>query len=86
VACYNYTGTPYVQNTILPEVVYAFGLADAIQKQYLKKVNIHGYENTKTAEFVELAIADFCEKNDLEGSHEGLRPKMAFFAATIDEL
>jgi type III restriction enzyme len=86
VACFNYTGTPYVQNRILPEVVYAFGLSDAIQKQYLKQVRVHGYENTRTAEFVKLAIQDFCEHNKPEDRHEGLIPKMAFFAATIDEL
>ena len=86
VACFNYTGTPYAQNRILPEVVYAFGLSDAIQKQYLKLVRVHGYENTRTAEFVELAIHDFCEHNKPEDRHEGMTPKMAFFAATIDEL
>ena len=86
VACFNYTGTPYVKDTILPEVVYAFGLADAIQKQYLKKVHIHGYENARSAEFVDLAIKHFCEQNNLDDRHEGLLPKMAFFAATIEEL
>ena len=86
VACFNYTGTPYVQNRILPEVVYAFGLSDAIHKQYLKQVRVHGYENTHTVEFVELAIQDFCEHNKPEDRHEGMIPKMAFFAATIDEL
>lgn len=85
VACYNYTGTPYVQDTILPEVVYAFRLTDAIQKQYLKKIRVHGYENTRTAEFVDQAIKDFCEHNNLEDRHEGLLPKMAFFSATIYE-
>jgi len=86
VACFNYTGTPYVQNRILPEVVYAFSLSDAIQKQYLKLVRVHGYENTRTSEFVELAIQHFCEHNTPEDRHEGMIPKMAFFAATIDEL
>ncbi len=86
VACFNYTGTPYVQNRILPEVVYAFGLSDAIHKQYLKQVRVHSYENTRTAEFVAHAINDFCEHNGPDERHEGLRPKMAFFAATIDEL
>lgn len=86
VACYNYTGTPYVQDTILPEVVYAFGLNEAIQKQYLKRANVHSYENTKTAEFVAQVIDHFCKQGHLETRHEGLLPKMAFFAATIDEL
>ncbi|WP_294483098.1 hypothetical protein [uncultured Victivallis sp.] len=31
VACYNYTGTPYVKNMLLPEV-YAYSLKDAIDK------------------------------------------------------
>lgn len=86
VACYNYTGTPYVENQILPEVVYAFGLQDAISKGYLKKVRIHGYTNPRSAEFVQLAIADFVKHVDLNARHEGLLPKIAFFAGTIDEL
>jgi hypothetical protein len=51
VACYNYTGTPYVGREVLPEVVYAYGLK---------------------------------ESGSLRP--EGLLPKLAFFAATIDEL
>ena len=39
VGCYNYTGTPYIANRLLPEVVYAYGLRDAIDNKYLKKVN-----------------------------------------------
>lgn len=86
VACYNYTGTPYVANQILPEVVYAFGLQESINKGYLKKVRIHGYTNPRSAEFVRIAIADFVANNDLNARHEGLLPKLAFFAGTIDEL
>lgn len=86
VACYNYTGTPYVGKEVLPEVVYAFGLQDAINKEYLKKVNIHGYTNTKTADFVNQVIKDFVIKNGNGSRHEGMLPKLAFFAATIDEL
>lgn len=86
VACYNYTGTPYVKDQILPEVVYAFGLQDAITKSYLKKVRTHGYTNTRSSEFVSFAIANFLKHVPLDERHEGLLPKMAFFAATIDEL
>lgn len=85
VACYNYTGTPYVGKEILPEVVYAYGLQEAIDKGFLKKVKINGYTNTKTTEFIDVAIADFLE-NNANQRHEGMLPKMAFFAATIDEL
>ncbi len=86
IACYNYTGTPYVENQILPEVVYAFGLQDAIQKMFLKQIRIHGYTNPRSAEFVKLAIDNFVQHNDLNARHEGLLPKLAFFAATIEEL
>ncbi len=86
VACYNYTGTPYVGNEVLPEVVYAFGLQDAINKEYLKKVQIHGYTNPRSAEFIDLVIDDFWKENGDGTRHEGMLPKLAFFAATIDEL
>ena len=70
---------------MLPEVVYAYGLTEAISKGYLKKVSLHGYTNTRTQEFVDIAIEKFIkESGDLRP--EGLLPKLAFFAATIDEL
>lgn len=85
VACYNYTGTPYVGREVLPEVVYAYGLKEAIDKAFLKKVTLHGYSNTRTDEFVDIAIENFLkESGDLRP--EGLLPKMAFFAATVEEL
>lgn len=86
VACYNYTGTPYVGKEVLPEVVYAFGLQDAIDEEYLKKVRIHGYTNPKSSEFIDIVIGDFWEKNGGDRRHEGMRPKIAFFASRIDEL
>jgi type III restriction enzyme len=85
VACYNYTGTPYVGREVLPEVVYAYGLKDAIDKKFLKKVVLHGYVNTRTNEFVDLAIERFLAEAP-ELRPEGLLPKLAFFAATIEEL
>lgn len=85
VACYNYTGTPYVGKEVLPEVVYAYGLKEAIDKGFLKKVVLHGYRNTRTDEFVDIAVEQFLEATkDL--NPEGMLPKLAFFAATIDEL
>lgn len=85
VACYNYTGTPYVGREVLPEVVYAYGLKEAIDKGFLKKVVLHGYSNTRTDEFVDIAVGSFLKETD--GLRpEGLSPKLAFFAATIDEL
>ena len=85
VACYNYTGTPYVGREVLPEVVYAYGLKEAIDKGFLKKVTLHGYANTRTDEFVDIAVDTFLkETGGLRP--EGLIPKLAFFASTIDEL
>lgn len=84
VACFNFTGTPYVGRTVLPEVVYAYGLKEAISNEYLKKVDLKGYANSRTAEFVKITVDDFCDQtHDLRP--EGLLPKMAFFASTIDE-
>ena len=85
VACYNYTGTPYVGRELLPEVVYANGLKEDIDKGFLKKETLHGYVNTRTDEFVDIAIEAFLkESGDLRP--EGLLPKLAFFAATVEEL
>ena len=84
-ACYNFTGTPYVGQQVLPEVVYGYGLKEAIDKGFLKTVILNSYENTQSSEFVELAICDFWQ-NHCEQRHEGMLPKLALFAATIDEL
>lgn len=87
VGCYNYTGTPYVGNRLLPEVVYAFGLQAAIREKYLKKAKIDGFENIKdqTLPFVRLAITEFWATHKGK-RYEGMLPKMAFFASTIEEL
>ncbi|OOW67193.1 type III restriction endonuclease [Xanthomonas axonopodis pv. melhusii] len=85
VACFNYTGTPYVGRDVLPEVVYAYGLSESIEKGFLKKVVLHGYANTRTSEFVDIAIESFL--TETQGIQpEGMLPKIAFFAATVDEL
>jgi len=85
VACYNYTGTPYVGRDVLPEVVYAYGLREAIEKGYLKQVTLHGYENTKSEEFLDVAVSDFLSSvKDLKP--EGKLPKMAIFGTTVDEV
>ncbi len=85
VACYNYTGTPYVGREVLPEVVYAYGLKEAIDKGFLKKVVLHGYSTTRTNEFVDIAVERFLtESSSLRP--EGMLPKLALFAATIEEL
>lgn len=85
VACYNYTGTPYVNNKILPEVVYAYGLQAAIRNNYLKDTSVIGYSNVKSKEFLKEAITDFWEKYG-NNMYEELLPKMAIFGAEISEV
>lgn len=84
VACYNFTGTPYVNRQPLPEVVYAYGLRESIQKGYLKEAHPKGFENVKNAEFLRGAVTEFWETYG-DQSFEGLSPKLAIFAATIEE-
>ena len=85
VACFNYTGTPYVGREVLPEVVYSYGLKEAIQKGYLKKVQVDGYSNVKSNEFVQIVIDDFVERFKNIRFEDKL-PKLAFFATNIEEL
>lgn len=85
VACYNFTGTPYVNNKILPEVVYAYGLQEAIRNHYLKDTSVVGYGNVKSKEFLKAIINDFWDKYG-EKEYEGLAPKMAIFGAEISEV
>lgn len=85
VACYNYTGTPYLENTVLPEVVYSYGLKAAIASGYLKDVDIKGYDNVKSDIFLKTVIEEFW--NTYNGkTYEGLLPKLAIFGATIEEV
>lgn len=86
VACYNYTGTPYVGQEVLPEVVYAYGLQDAIDHQYLKKVEVNSFAHTVSSEFVQIVVDNFVSQNFFSRRHEGFLPKLAFFAPTINEL
>ena len=85
VACFNYTGTPYVKNQVLPDVLYAYGLSEAISKGYLKSARVLAYENVRSEEFLRQAIGEFWEKYG-EDKHEGLLPKLAIFASRIEEV
>ena len=85
IGCYNYTGTPYLENSVLPEVVYSFGLKEAIANKYLKDVDIKGYDNVKSQEFLREVIKEFWATYNGK-TYEGLLPKLAIFGATIDEV
>ena len=84
VACYNYTGTPYVKNQILPEVVYAYGLRESIWNHYLKDADPMGFENVKSDEFLRAAVGMFWERYGGK-TYEDLNPKMAIYAAGVEE-
>ena len=86
VACYNFTGTPYAKGNIFPEVVYGYGLREAINSAYLKKVRVVGYENSKSDQFIRDVLNDFFDRHPKDGRFEGLVPKLAIFATSIKEL
>ena len=85
VGCVNLTGTPYVNNRMLPEVVYHYPLADSIGDGHLKEVRFYDYSRVKTEEFVRDVVGRFWETYG-EERREELLPKMAFYCATIREL
>ena len=84
VACYNYTGTPYVKKQVLPEVVYAYGLKESIWNGYLKDASPKKFENVKSEEFLTAAVTEFWQKYGGK-TYEGLNPKLAIYAANVDE-
>lgn len=84
VACYNYTGTPYVQNQVLPDVLYSYGLSESINKGYLKSARVLAYENVRSETFLRQAISEFWETYGVE-RRENLLPKLAIFASRIEE-
>lgn len=90
VACYNYTGTPYADNRLMPEVVYAYVLKEAIDNHYLKEALILDYDNVKSAEFVQNVVQSFVDahrdKNGDFKRYENMLPKLALFGSTVDEL
>jgi len=84
VACYNFTGTPYVNKQLLPEVVYAYGLKESIQNGFLKDADLKAFENVKSEEFLRAVVTMFWKTYGNQ-TFEGLPPKLAIFAATIKE-
>lgn len=84
VACYNYTGTPYVKNQLLPEVVYAYGLRESIWNGFLKDADPIGFENVKDEEFLTAVVTIFWERYGSK-TYEGLNPKLAIYAAGVEE-
>lgn len=81
----NLTGTPYVNNKMIADVVYHFGLKQGIEKGILKQVRILDYGNVRSEKFLEEVIDTFVNEYDSKRL-EGRLPKIAFYAASISDL
>lgn len=87
VGCYNFTGTPYANGQVFPEVVYAYGLKTAIDNKLLKDVEVITEDEQKVMEasFITDAIDDFM-KHHQGKRYEGMLPKLAIFGPSKDVL
>ncbi len=81
----NLTGTPYVKNKMISDVVFHFGLKQGIEKGILKQVRFLEYGNVKTEGFIEDVITKFWEEYK-EKRLEDRLPKIAFYASNIEDL
>jgi len=81
----NLTGTPYVNNAMMPDTVYHFGLKQGIEQGILKKVSFYKYDNVKDEAFVADVIESFWKQYG-EKRLEGRLPKIAFYSSAIDDL
>lgn len=85
VSVVNLTGTPYVQNKMIADVVYHFGLKAGIERGILKQVRILDYGNVRSEKFVEEVVDTFLSEYG-ERRLEGRLPKIAFYGASIADL
>lgn len=85
VAVLNLTGTPYVNNQMITDVVYHFGLKQGIEKGILKQVRILDYGNVRSEKFLEEVVDTFVNEYGSKRL-EGRLPKIAFYAASISDL
>ena len=81
----NLTGTPYVNNKMIADVVYHFGLKQGIEQGILKKVKIFDYGVVRSEKFIEEVIDVFISEYGIKRL-EGRLPKIAFYAANISDL
>lgn len=65
-------------------MVYAYGLNESIAHGYLKDADPIAFENVKNEEFLKVVITKFWERYGGQ-TYEGLMPKLAIFAATVEE-
>ncbi len=85
VSVINLTGTPYVNNKMISDVVYHFGLKAGIEKGILKQVRILDYGTVRSQKFVEEVVDTFISEYGTKRL-EGRLPKIAFYAPSISDL
>jgi hypothetical protein len=85
VSVVNLTGTPYVNNKMIADVVYHFGLKQGIETGILKKIKIFDYGTVKSEKFLEEVIEVFTTEYGTKRL-EGRLPKIAFYASNIKDL
>ncbi len=81
----NLTGTPYIKNKMIADVVYYFGLKTGIEKGILKQVRFSEYSNVRAEKFIEEAVDNFLSEYN-ETRLEGRLPKIAIYAPSIEDL
>lgn len=81
----NLTGTPYINNRMIADVVYHYGLKEGIEKGILKQVRFSEYSNVKDESFVKEVVGAFWDEYG-EKRLEGKLPKIAFYAGSINDL
>lgn len=79
-----YTGTPYADGKMFAEVVYHYGLQKAIDERILKQTEINTFDNVLDEFYVKTVVDNFV-KHVCGRRYEGLLPKLAFFAANIED-
>ncbi len=85
VSVINLTGTPYINNRMIDDVVYHFGLKQGIEKGILKQVKILDFGEVRSEVFIQEVIGTFWSEYG-EKRLEGRLPKIAFYAPSIDNL
>ena len=84
----NLTGTPYVQNIMLTDTVYTFGLQQGVEKGILKQVIVsnHGSSDDVQSEDFVNSVVEIFWKEYGEGRITGRLPKIAFYTTDISML
>lgn len=81
----NLTGTPYIKNEMISDVVFHFGLKSGIERGILKQVRILDYGVVRSQKFLEEVIDTFSSEYS-QKRLEGRLPKIALYAASISDL